>query len=125
MHDEGTLGDTSGNSVACRIAHANFAEAGPNTHCRHAGPSGVGTCGSSCSGYCTLMLSRCPQEFADEEACLNACEGLSGTEPGALYAIGVPGDSVLCRIFHATLATGDAADEECGYAGIESQGFCL
>jgi hypothetical protein len=44
----GTEGDMDGNTIECRIYHANFAtESGdPATHCPHAGPSGAEVCGA-------------------------------------------------------------------------------
>jgi hypothetical protein len=42
---EGTEGDTTGDSVQCRIYHAGGPAAGdPGLHCPHAGPDGGGVC---------------------------------------------------------------------------------
>jgi hypothetical protein len=45
---EGTPGEMAGNTLACRIYHAEFAASSmdPTTHCPHAGPTGADVCGS-------------------------------------------------------------------------------
>jgi hypothetical protein len=40
----GTLGDTGGDTVQCRIYHAEAAPMDPTLHCPHAGPTGDGVC---------------------------------------------------------------------------------
>ncbi|MFW5920396.1 MAG: DUF4331 family protein, partial [Polyangiales bacterium] len=44
----GTEGETSGNTIECRIYHGGVAAAmeDPATHCPHAGPTGADVCGS-------------------------------------------------------------------------------
>lgn len=45
---EGTAGDTSGNTIQCRIYHGGApAASNPGEHCPHAGASGAGVCGAS------------------------------------------------------------------------------
>ena len=44
----GTAGEMAGNTLECRIYHANFAGSSmdPVTHCPHAGPTGAEVCGT-------------------------------------------------------------------------------
>jgi len=50
MSNSGSQGDTSGNTVQCRIYHAGVAgnpSTNAVTHCPHAGPNGAGVCGGT------------------------------------------------------------------------------
>lgn len=40
----GTDGDTSGDTLQCRVYHLGAAESDPATHCAHSGESGGGVC---------------------------------------------------------------------------------
>ena len=44
----GMTGDTSGDTIGCRLYHAGAAAADPVLHCPHAGPTGGNVCGSWC-----------------------------------------------------------------------------
>jgi hypothetical protein len=46
----GTLGDATGNTLACRVKHTEFAQADATTHCEHSGPGGGSMCGLSSCG---------------------------------------------------------------------------
>src|SRR5262245_30207367 len=51
--DVGTTGQTSGNTLGCRIYHAGMpAMTDPATHCKHAGPGGDATSVVSGAGTC-------------------------------------------------------------------------
>lgn len=45
--DAGTEGDTTGNTLACRIYHGGVAADMPAVHCPHAGPTGGAVCGAA------------------------------------------------------------------------------
>ena len=42
--DAGTTGDTTGNTLACRLYHVGAAADDPNLHCPHASADGGGQC---------------------------------------------------------------------------------
>jgi hypothetical protein len=120
----GMTGDTSGNTLGCRIYHAGApAMMAPATHCVHAGPGGdktsaapPGTCGDACTSFCTLEIKACGVtgdaggngQYADMAACMAACAGFDKTH---LYTVTSAGDSLACRLYHATNAaiSGNAA----------------
>jgi hypothetical protein len=115
LYPAGEEGADSGDSLACRLTHAALAEGEPDPHCRHAGPSGEGVCGEPCDAYCDLMMAVCDL-YADDGECMEVCSGFPDT---VLYSIEENrGDTVQCRLFHATMAS--AADGHCGTASAES-----
>ena len=103
----GMFGDTSGDSVGCRLTAAEAAGSDA-TACPAAGPSGGGVCGEWCEVYCNLTQRSCVDDdsvHADDIACAAACAGFpSDGEPSA-----TDGDSVQCRITQAGLAGADVA----------------
>jgi len=117
----GNITDVSGDTVDCRIYHANNANiTGDATHCLHATPSGGGVCGTPCNVYCGLALSVCTGSLAlynSTATCQTACAGLNATGlPGA-----VSGDTLQCRIYHlgAASATGNTS-YHCPHGGVNS-----
>jgi hypothetical protein len=101
----GTAGAQSGDSLACRQYHAGAAMADPNTHCVHAGPSGAGVCGTPCNGFCDLAVAECQTQYADQNTCATACASMTMT-PAFSSAV-QSGNSLSCRIYHATAASTD------------------
>ncbi|HEX8109131.1 MAG TPA: hypothetical protein VF516_15465 [Kofleriaceae bacterium] len=129
----GTLADTSMNTLGCRIYHAGApAKSDPATHCPHAGPGGdltsvtspPGTCGDACTSFCTLEIKACGTttsapttgQYADMNACITACKAFPNSTHK--YTITSAGDSLACRLYHATNAaiTGNAATH-CPHTG--------
>lgn len=111
----GEEGADSGDSVACRLTHVALAAEEADPHCRHAGPSGGGVCGTPCDAYCDLVMAVCDL-YADDAECMEVCSGFPDT---ALYSIEENrGDTVQCRVFHSTMAS--AFDGHCGTASAES-----
>ena len=104
----GRAGDSSGNSLACRVYHAGAAKGvDPVLHCPHAGPSGGNFCGTWCEVYCDLALRNCKdglQVYADRTQCLTACVSI----PAGGKANDTSGNTIQCRIYHAGLAGTDA-----------------
>jgi hypothetical protein len=101
----GMSGDTSGNTLGCRIYHATAAASDPTTHCPHAGPSGGNVCGTWCDNYCQLMAKNCTGSNAvyDAATCMTKCMTIPTTgNPGA-----TSGNSVQCRIYHLGVAATD------------------
>lgn len=145
----GALSDTSGNTLGCRIYHANNAKVSgmPAMYCPHAGPAGAavnaatGTCGDPCVNFCTLEIAACGPvgaaptgQYTDMNTCMTTCAGFNNTH---LYTINGDvsptanpiGDSLACRLYHTTnaLITGAAATH-CPYtgpAGGANQATCM
>lgn len=141
----GTSADTSGETLGCRAYHAGTpAMTDPGLHCVHAGPGGSTTdatganvfCGDACTSFCTIELKVCgtkasplagiTAQYQDMPECLNTCANFNKTHKFGLG--GTPaapvGDSLACRLFHATNAAlytkmGDVATTNihCGHTG--------
>jgi hypothetical protein len=132
----GTLADTSGDTLGCRIYHGGGpAKADPVTHCPHAGPSGgdesptgtAGTCGEPCDAFCDAALVVCTGEnaqFPDKPTCMTACQGFkpdtvaySSTDTTLQTA-----NDMGCRIYHLTAASagGAAAVTHCPHIVVNS-----
>jgi hypothetical protein len=101
----GMTGDTTGNTIGCRLYHAGAAAADPVLHCPHAGPTGGNTCGSWCDNYCQLMAKNCTGSNAvyDAATCMTKCALI----PTSGHVNDTTGDSVQCRIYHLGAAAGD------------------
>ena len=116
----------------------------PATHCIHAGPAGdqvgkAGTCGDACTSFCSLEIKICGSgdapltgianhEYQNMTDCMTKCAGFAKNpyvlnsappEPAA-----PSGDSLACRLFHATNAAlytkqGNLtlANAHCGHTG--------
>lgn len=113
----GEPGADSGDSLACRITHAELAVGEPDPHCRHAGPSGGGVCGAYCEAYCTLVMGICSEVYADAGECMTTCADFPVS---GMYSVKHrTGDTVDCRIFHTTLAP-DEPEVHCTQVGPDS-----
>jgi hypothetical protein len=101
----GNIGDTSGNTIGCRLYHAGAAAADPVTHCPHAGPTGGNVCGSYCENYCQLMAKNCTGSNAvyDMATCMTNCTSI----PTNGHANDTSGNTVQCRIYHLGAAAAD------------------
>lgn len=118
----GAEGDDTGDSLACRVQHAEWAAEEPGPHCYHAGPSGGrgdGVCGGPCDGYCDIMLAACPGEYVDDADCMEICAGFPDPRPYSILEART--DTVACRIWHATRST--VNDGHCKTAAADS-GTC-
>jgi hypothetical protein len=126
----GTETDTQGNTLGCRSYHAGAAQgttADATLHCPHAGPAGVGLCGSNCEGYCNIMVTTCPGEFsAGTSECLQKCDGLAGKDSTAYTVASTTGDTLQCRLYHASVGaeSQQSALMHCPHAGITPTDFC-
>lgn len=117
----GALDDDRVNTASCRRRYAGKIRylAGPElvTACGYAGPGGDGRCGSNCEGFCTIAMAACRPEVTEPyfyesfDDCLLDCEGL----PSSRYQYGAisAGNSLECRLFHASSAIMGDADEHC------------
>lgn len=126
----GSAGDTSGNSLACRVNLLSSSEAQnePAFACQAAGRGGQAgmsaVCGSNCDAYCSFLASICPDRLAELGGdCAAACAGV----PDRLafdVALDRAGDTVQCRLWHAGVAAECTTEEcrvrHCGHAvGVE------
>jgi hypothetical protein len=104
---QGTRADTRGNTVGCRLRFAEAAGLGERTlSCGAAGPGGNGLCGENCESWCTLEHNICPDVYATDQDCLDACK----TFPvEGKYNDSDPiqsGNKFECRLYHVTAAAG-------------------
>lgn len=108
----GALTDTTGNTLGCRIYHADLARTDPAAHCAHAGPSGGGACGTTCEAACDVIADLCPSLPANQwrNNCATSCAstGVPFTGTYATPAV-MTGDTVECRLYYATAGNCDAA----------------
>ena len=123
---DGEEGDVSGDTVQCRIYHAEVAEqVDPFFHCNHAGADGGGVCVDDpaplCETYCGLMLENCQGTYEDADACLAECAHIP--DDGAIGD--QMGDTVQCRLLYATQAGAMPEDADaCLNAGPLGNGVC-
>jgi hypothetical protein len=106
-YNPGALDEMTGNTLGCRIYHAEAAAGTPGLHCRHAGPGGDGQCGDNCTGFCTLVMHACETQgtppYLSEGECVLACNGFETDPPYS--ANEQAGNSLACRMYHATAAS--------------------
>lgn len=104
----GTLADTSGNTLGCRLYHAGAAAgAGAAVHCEHAGPLGGGQCGASeCEGFCDIATDTCPNQW-QTATCATQCALIANNEP--FDTADTSGNSLACRMYHLEAAVTNAA----------------
>jgi hypothetical protein len=101
----GMTGDTTGNTIGCRLYHAGAAAADPVLHCPHAGPTGGNVCGSWCDNYCQLMAKNCTGSNAvyDAATCMTKCAMI----PTSGQVNDAAGNTIQCRIYHLGVAATD------------------
>ncbi len=117
----GTLADTSGDTLGCRIYHGGApAMADPVMHCPHAGITGgdkdpmgtAGTCGEPCDAFCEVALMVCagqPNAYADSASCLTECLGFPA-DAASFSTADTANDDMGCRMYHLTAAAESTAD---------------
>lgn len=120
----GTIADTSGDTLGCRLYHAKAAAADSTLHCPHAGLEGGGVCGTdACTAFCEGVKAVCPgalAPYASDADCKTACGKFPvGTGP---LAAATSGDTLLCRVYHleAGAASASAAMLHCPHTGAVS-----
>jgi hypothetical protein len=114
----GDPGDTDVNTVECRLHFADLAGTvgEPTLNCPAAGPGGDAFCGANCDGFCAIALAACPQSPVSGVGCAKLCQGLP--DPGGYTSNIETGDSVECRLYHASAATIDPTTHCRHVAGI-------
>jgi hypothetical protein len=98
------------------------------THCPHAGPSGGGACGSYCEALCSLVNKSCTGAnlaYTDYPNCIAMCANMNQTGQ-VMPALVQSGNTVQCRIYHATVASSSAsaATTHCQHTSPSGQGAC-
>jgi hypothetical protein len=121
---EGNPTDQAGNTAWCRAYHAGDpAVMDATMHCPHASASGGTVCGTPCEAYCSLATANCGGEIAvypSEGDCMAACAAFP--DDGEFNAI--DGNSVQCRIYHASFPATLDAMTHCGHAGPNGGATC-
>jgi hypothetical protein len=138
---EGAQGAKSGNSLTCRLHHANLARDAPQTHCSHASATGGGVCGDACAHYCNRVTKSCNSAtigadntfFATDAECMTYCS--SNDFKGDTPAVGstiyenelevTVGDSVACRTYHAGVASSQDPVLHCSHASPKGANVCV
>jgi hypothetical protein len=101
----GPADHVNGDTLSCRSYHAISAAQDPTTHCKHAGPTGGGHCGSDpCIPFCALDAALCADgnnpypggELACRTAYVNYTYKLGPTDVELL----VVGATLNCRLWH-------------------------
>lgn len=130
----GTVDDTTGNTLGCRIHYAVAASTMPAMNCPHAGPAGdlitaasPGFCsgGNLCMTFCTLEIAACGSldmplannpkdsfgsplyQFRNLNNCMNLCPAWDKTHD---YSTMAKGDSLACRWSAAVMASNSLDD---------------
>ena len=109
----GALGEMSGDTLGCRIYHAEAAQSMPMIHCPHAGPTGGGVCGTStpnfCAVFCPLETAICPGTYANNgpTSCMGnqGCPSIASNPPYS--ANDTAKNDIECRFYHLTAASSD------------------
>ena len=120
----GMKGDTSGNTVGCRVYHgcvAGSSASNKMTHCPHADVwqlnSLTATCGNACDAFCEVATKVCPNAYTGANDCTTQC---------GKYMDGTPGETSnntrACREYHLGVAAQSAANAmtHCPHVGVMS-----
>jgi hypothetical protein len=121
----GTMGDTTGNTLACRVSHTMLAQTSPAAHCVHSGPTGGGQCGTTtCADFCPLENAICTNTYAANGAnsCASLCPGF-GTTGQAFSSADQSGNTIECRFYHLTEAASDPTTH-CPHTAQNGGGIC-
>ncbi|MEZ4298255.1 MAG: hypothetical protein R3B70_25100, partial [Polyangiaceae bacterium] len=113
----GSLDDSEGNSLGCRIAVLAAATGGAElSECAAAGPSGNDVCGTPCDAYCSQIAAVCPDTFESIGDCAVECQDLStcGTYTANPEDATPDNPSVGCRIYHLSVAARDGLFDDNG-----------
>ncbi|MEY2930926.1 MAG: hypothetical protein RL033_1675 [Pseudomonadota bacterium] len=118
MQNGGEIGDTIGNTLACRLA---LLRAGIEpTQCEQVGPGSAGECGNNCTALCALRKAVCANvtsqteqsDVNDTVKCETECAALFERESFDASDTDLRGDTVQCRLVYvsrAALSTEEAA----------------
>jgi hypothetical protein len=132
----GTDADMGGNTLGCRIYHANASSTLGLDHCYHAGPNGAdlasnaSICGTQCEAYCSIMLHKpgCNDTLRAFNA-MAECTAICSSFPSSmtLYYNNASGNTLQCRLYHAKVAFSNGATSlaaHCAHAAPLGGGVC-
>jgi len=111
------------NNLSCRRYHVTAARSDAATHCPHAA-TGAENCGSDCDFFCGLVMGACTganvQYGGSTSTCMTACAAMTAINYAA--ALPVTGDTLGCRVYHATVAakTAALATTHCPHTSVAS-----
>jgi len=113
------FGNTSGNTLECRLYHAQaaYSSAGFAAHCLHAAPLGGGVCGIASDVFCDLSAGLCKgtdSQFLTVAYCKTLAPYFSNT---TFYDYS--GDSLACRAYHTVV--GGATPSHCSHGGASGE----
>jgi hypothetical protein len=127
VYPQGTADDVGGNTLGCRIYHADVAsKEDPQIHCAHAGPLGGGVCGGQCENYCALAELHCTDDkslYPSNEECMTACGEFNND--GAFGVENVDEDTLQCRFFYLAAAGAFAPAQNCAKAAADGGDVCV
>ena len=119
----GTIADTDGNTLGCRLYHGGVAgkdAASATTHCPHAGITGgdkdvtdaaVAVCGEGCDAFCDVAIKACTganEQYKTKEACLTDCKTFK-VDAATYSTADKDQNDIGCRAYHLSVAATDAA----------------
>ena len=101
----GLANDTKEDSLSCRLYHANSAKESPSVHCKHAGPTGAGHCGTDpCNAFCLLDIALCNGPLlpypGGEIACRKECAQYPYVIDDTKADLVADGNTLNCRLWH-------------------------
>lgn len=108
---QGDPGDTSMNTLECRVYHTGAAASMADPHCVHAGPLGGGVdagngCGMQrCSSFCQIAIAVCDGndvQWGTEADCMTDCMMFPDDVDYTTAETG--GDTLACRMYHLSVA---------------------
>jgi hypothetical protein len=124
----GAAGDSTGDTIGCRMTHTTLAMSGPMAHCPHAGPGGGDVCGTECESFCTLDLAICTgaqAAYTSMADCMTSCAGYDATAD--YNTTQQSGNTFACRLYHLMKAASSsaAAMSHCGHTSMSGGGVCI
>jgi len=121
----GDAGAQSGATLACRASHVALAAQSPAnaaTHCPHAGPYGMGVCGSENENFCNLYNGQCANGAGNYgNNCPQTFGGINNGPQDAGFISVTTGNTQDCREYHLELAyQTDGGGGHCDHASKSS-----
>jgi len=128
---KGNVGDTTGDTVGCRLTKAGLAEDDPVTYCQQAGPLGVDGCAEPCEAFCSQLFATCLTDevvpFTSFPECVQACEAVEylRLEDGGSDLTTLTGENLNCWLYHLQVANSTGAVAHCIHIGYGPSSQCL
>jgi len=113
----GYIGNSTGNTMACRLYHALIANSTGNaTECPAASIHGGGVCGTSsltdqCGTYCTIQGGACAETSQIQGSAFNGtycgiqCAYVYNFPSNNTFPVATSGDTIQCRLYHSAVAS--------------------